>query len=123
MAVPYTKGLSERSKNICSKMGIHVSFKGGNTTKPPGGPKDKDSIPQKSGVIYKYRCDRVKCDEEYIRGICKRPLEKNSRNIIGLLPLFMTIPTSKVIKLVWITSPLWVENDTASLGPSKRPSA
>ena len=34
--------------------------------KPPGGPKDQDPIPKKSGVIYRYRCGRVDCNEEYI---------------------------------------------------------
>ena len=29
-------------------------------------PKDKDPILKKSGVIYRYKCDRVHCDEEYI---------------------------------------------------------
>ena len=29
-------------------------------------PKDKDPILMKSGVIYRYKCDRVECDEEYI---------------------------------------------------------
>ena len=29
-------------------------------------PKDKDPILKQSGVIYKYHCDRVDCDEEYI---------------------------------------------------------
>ena len=29
-------------------------------------PKDKDSLMKKSGVIYRYKCDRVECDEEYI---------------------------------------------------------
>ena len=28
--------------------------------------KDKDPIHKKSGVIYRYKCDRVECDEEYI---------------------------------------------------------
>ena len=28
--------------------------------------KDKDPIMKKSGVIYRYRCNRVDCDEEYI---------------------------------------------------------
>ena len=28
-------------------------------------PKDKDHITKKSGVIYRYRCDRLECDEEY----------------------------------------------------------
>ena len=29
-------------------------------------PKDQDAIQKKSGVIYRYQCDRVECDEEYI---------------------------------------------------------
>ena len=29
-------------------------------------PKDKDPIQEKSGVIYRYKCDRVEYDEEYI---------------------------------------------------------
>ena len=28
-------------------------------------PKNKDPITKKSGVIYRYKCDRVDCDEEY----------------------------------------------------------
>ena len=29
-------------------------------------PKDKDPILRKSGVIYRFKCGRVDCDEEYI---------------------------------------------------------
>ena len=29
-------------------------------------PIDKDPIQKNSGVIYRYKCDRVDCDEEYI---------------------------------------------------------
>ena len=29
-------------------------------------PKDKDNISQKSGVIYRYKCNRLECDEMYI---------------------------------------------------------
>ena len=28
-------------------------------------PKDQDPMLKRSGVIYKYTCDRVECDEEY----------------------------------------------------------
>ena len=28
--------------------------------------KDKDTVTQKSRVQYRYKCDRVECDEEYI---------------------------------------------------------
>ena len=30
------------------------------------GPKDKDPITKKTGVIYRYKCYRAECDEEYI---------------------------------------------------------
>ena len=29
-------------------------------------PKDKDPVLKKNGVIYRYKCDKVECDEEYI---------------------------------------------------------
>ena len=29
-------------------------------------PKDKDHFTNKSGIIYRYKCDRLECDEEYI---------------------------------------------------------
>ena len=41
-------------------------FKGGNTIKDLlVHPKDRDTILHKSGVIYRLRCGRVDCDEEY----------------------------------------------------------
>ena len=29
-------------------------------------PKEKDNITEKSGVIYRYQCDRLDCGEEFI---------------------------------------------------------
>ena len=67
MVVPYYKGLCESLKGACSKHGVQVYFKGGITIKNLlVAPKDKDPILQKSWVIYRYKCDRVECDEEYI---------------------------------------------------------
>ena len=61
------KGLSESYKNICRKHGIEMYFKGGNTIKDLlVHPKDRDNILQKSGVIYKYKCGREDCEDEYI---------------------------------------------------------
>ena len=34
--------------------------------KPPNGSKGQRPHPEKSRVIYRYRCERVECDEEYI---------------------------------------------------------
>ena len=67
IVVPYMKGLSESCKNICRKHGIEMYFKGGNTIKELLiHPKDRDNILQKSGVIYRYSCGRVDCEDEYI---------------------------------------------------------
>ena len=65
--VPYHQGLSESYKNICRKYGIDVHLKGGHTIKDLlMAPKDKDPLLKKSGVIYRYKCDRVDCEDEYI---------------------------------------------------------
>ena len=67
IVVPYHQGLSESCKRICKKYGIEVHLKGGHTIKDLlMAPKDKDSILKKSGVIYRYKCDRVDCNDEYI---------------------------------------------------------
>ena len=67
ISVPYNQGLSESFKNIGKKYGIQVHFKSGRTLKDElVAPKDKDHITKKSGIIYRFKCDRLECDEEYI---------------------------------------------------------
>ena len=67
MVVPYTKGLSESLKHVCGKYVVQVYFRGGRIIRSPlVAPKDKDPITKKSGVIYRYKWDRVECDEEYV---------------------------------------------------------
>ena len=45
---------------------MQVYFKGGNTIKSfLMTRKDKDPMMKKSGVIYRYKCDRMECDKEY----------------------------------------------------------
>ena len=67
IVVHYMRGLSESCKNICRKHGIGMYSKGGNTIKDLlVHPKDKNNILQKSGVIYRYKCGMVDCEEEYI---------------------------------------------------------
>ena len=67
LAVPYYQGLSESVKRTRNKYGVQVYFKGGVTIKSLlMAPKDQDPMLKRSGVIYKYTCDRVECDEEYI---------------------------------------------------------
>ena len=65
--VPYTKGLSESIKTVCRKHGIQVYFTGCKTIKDLlVAPKDKDPVTKKSGIINRFKCDRVKCNEEYM---------------------------------------------------------
>ena len=55
IVIPYYQGISESMKKTCSKYGVQVYFKGGNTIKNLlMGPKDQDAIQKKSGVIYTY---------------------------------------------------------------------
>ena len=59
--------LSESFKKVCINHGVQVYFKGGTTNKNlQMTPKDQDPMKKRSGVIYRYKCDRVECDEEYI---------------------------------------------------------
>ena len=67
MVIPYYKRISESLRNTCKKHGVQVYFKGGNTIKNLlMAPKDQDTIQKKSGVIYRYKCDRVEFNEDYI---------------------------------------------------------
>ena len=67
MVLPYVRGLSKSMKNICSKHGVQVHYRGGNTIKGLlMTPKDKDHITMKSGIIYRFKCKWVDCDDEYI---------------------------------------------------------
>ena len=67
ITMSYSEGLSESVKNICKKYGIQVHFKSGKSIKDElVAPKDKEHLTKKSGIIYRYKCNRVECDEEYI---------------------------------------------------------
>ena len=67
ITVPYNEGQSEAFKNICKRYGIEAHFKSGKTIKDElVAPKDKDHITNKSGVIYRYKCDMLECNEEYV---------------------------------------------------------
>ena len=67
MVLPYVRGLSESIKNVCNKHGVQVHYKGRNTIKSLLiAPKDKDHITKKGAIIYRFKCNRVDCDNEYI---------------------------------------------------------
>ena len=67
MVVPYYQDLSESVKRTCNKHGVQVYFRGAVTIKNLlMAPKDQDPMLKKSGVIYRYKCNRVECDEDHI---------------------------------------------------------
>ena len=77
IVVPYMQGMSESCKNICRKHGVEMHSRGRNTIKDLlVHPKDRDTILQESGVIYRYKCGRVDCEEEYIGISCRTFAER-----------------------------------------------
>ena len=79
IVVPYTKDLCESYKTICSKYGVQVYFKGGNTLKNLLiFPKDKEAITKQSNIIYWYKFCRTECDDEYT-GESSRTFEERYR--------------------------------------------
>ena len=93
MVTPYTKAFSESFKNIYNKHGTKVHFKGSNTIKNLlVAPKDKDSMIEESGVIYRYKYDRVECDEVCV-GKSARPFGERLKEHLKALPPFMNIAT------------------------------
>ena len=95
MVVPYYQGLSESIKRTCRKYGVQVHFKGGLTIKNLiMVPKDKDPILKKSGVIYRYKCDRVECDEEYIGESARTFAERFKEHLKTPSPIYDHYNTS-----------------------------
>ena len=57
IVIPYTQGLCESIKKICSRYGIQTYFKGSNTIRNVlVSPKHKDPMVSKSGAIYWFQC-------------------------------------------------------------------
>ena len=87
--VPYHRGLSESFKKACSNHGVQVHFKGGTTIKNLlMAPKDQDPIKKRSGVIYRYKCDRVECDDEYIGESSRTFGERFKEHLKAPSPIF-----------------------------------
>ena len=64
IVIPYTQGLCESIKKICSRYGIQTHFKGTSTLQVS--PRDKHPMAYKSGAIYWLLCWDLTCDDEYI---------------------------------------------------------
>ena len=88
VTVPYNKGLSETFKNICKRYGIQVHFKSGKTIKELVALKDQDHITKKSGIIYRYQCDRLECDHEYIGETARTFGERFKEHLKAPSPIF-----------------------------------
>ena len=89
IVVPYHQGLSESFKNICKQYGIDVHLKGGQTIKDHlMSPKDKDPINKKSGVIYRFKGDRVDCDDEYIGESARNFEERLKEHLKAPSPIY-----------------------------------
>ena len=56
-------------------------------------PKDKDNITQKSGVIYGYRWNRLKCEEEYTGQPAKTFWGKVKEHVRALSPIYDHVNT------------------------------
>ena len=89
IVIPYHQGLSESYKNICKRYGIDVHLKGGHTIKDHlMAPKDKDPLLKKSRVIYRYKCDRVDCDDEYIGESARNFEERYKEHLKAPSPIY-----------------------------------
>ena len=51
-------------------------------------PKDKEHITKKSGVIYRYRCDRLECDEEYTGETARTSGERFKEHLKAPSPIY-----------------------------------
>ena len=79
--------VSESFKRTCSRYGVQVHLKGGLTIKNLlMAPKDKDTIMKKSAVIYRYKCNRVECNEEYIGESARNFAERFKEHLKTPLP-------------------------------------
>ena len=89
MILPYVRGLSESMKNICNKHGVQVHYRGSNTIKGLlMDLKDKDHITMKSGIIYRFKCHRVDCDDEYIGDSSRTFGERFKKHIKAPSPIY-----------------------------------
>ena len=87
--VPYHRGLSESFKKTCNNHGVQVYFKGGTTIKNlPMAPKDQDPMKNRSGVIYRFKCNRVECNDEYIGESSRTFGERFKEHLKAPSPIF-----------------------------------
>ena len=116
IVVPYSKGLSESFRNVCSKVEVQVHFRGHITIMALlMAPKDKNSITNKGWVVYRFKCDYLGCTLEYISKT-GRIFKDRYREHLRATHLFMTKLTPQIIPSNWTVSPLWIGSPKTSPG-------
>ena len=87
--VPYHRGLSESFKKACNNHGVQVYFKGGTTIKNLlMAPKDQNLMKSRSGVIYRFKCGRLECNDEYIGESSRTFGERFKEHLKAPSPIF-----------------------------------
>ena len=86
---PKPNNRSNSNKTISKKYGIEVHFKSGKSIKDElVAPKDQDHLTKKSGIIYRYKCDRLECDEEYIGETARTFGERYKEHLKAPSPIY-----------------------------------
>ena len=116
IVVPYHQGLSESYKNICKQYGFDVHLKGGQTIKDTLCHQKTKTTQQKSGVIYRFMCDRVDCDDEYIGESARDFEERLKEHLKAPSPIYDHHNTSGH-DVTMTTFPYWGERTKTSQGP------
>ena len=89
IVVPYSQGLCESYKAICSKYGVQVHFKGENTLKNLlMFPKDREAISKQSKIIYLFKCGKTECDDEYTGESSRMFEERYKTHLKAASPIF-----------------------------------
>ena len=74
---------------MCSKYGVQVHFKGGNTLKNLlMFPKDKQAITKQSNSIYWFKCGRTECNDEYIGESARTFEDRYKEHLKAPSPIF-----------------------------------
>ena len=121
IVVLYYQGLSESFKRTCKKYGIEVHLRGGHTIKTFLWPlKIKIQSLKRRGVIYRYKCDRVDCDHEYIWESARNFEERFKEHLKAPSSIHDHINISGHSVTIEIF-PYWEERTKTSLDSSKRP--
>ena len=118
MVLPCVKGLSESLKMYAENLAYKYIAKEATPSSLLMASRDKDPI-TKSGIIYKFKCNRMECDDEYIRE-SSGTFGERFKEHLRALPQYMTITTSQVIVPPLIISVLQGGRTRASSEISKK---